>query len=32
MWSDAVTVSLRPDKVTTLTYKITILGRASLWQ
>ena len=30
MWSDAVTVSLRPDKVTTLTYKITTLGRASL--
>ena len=32
MWSDAVTVSLRPDKVTMLTYKITTLGRASLRQ
>jgi hypothetical protein len=32
MWSDAVTVSMRPDKVTTLTYKITTLGRVSLRQ
>ena len=32
MWSDAVTVSLRPDKVTTLTYKMTALGRVSLRQ
>ena len=32
MWSDAVTVSLRPDKVTMLTYTITTLGRASLRQ
>ena len=32
MWSDAVTVSLRPDKVTMLNYKITMLGSASLWQ